>query len=158
MKVKLDLDINAPAEKVWQVLGQQFAEIDNWATIVEASRPLEMDEVPAEYQVATEAPVPGRVTKTPLAELREVLVSYSDAARELVFQGIDKPFFASFAQNHSKVSENGPDRSTVTFEIEMGIKGIFNLFSPLLSRRFHATYSRVQQDLKTFVETGQPAA
>lgn len=152
MKVVIETKINAPADKVWQVLAHQFAEIDQWASIVETSRPMHLNEVPASMQVASEAPIPGRVTKTPLGEFREVFVKFSDAQRAFTFQGADQPFFVSYAHNASRVTELGPDTSKLTFEVRMDPKGIFKLLKPLLRRRFMSTYGRVQQDLKQYVE------
>ena len=36
--VQIKTKINAPAEKVWEVLGQQFADISKWTSVVEASK------------------------------------------------------------------------------------------------------------------------
>ena len=54
MHLRLEADIAAPADKTWNLLGTQFAEIDTWATVIKTSRPIGADEVPASMMVARE--------------------------------------------------------------------------------------------------------
>ncbi|MDX1379325.1 MAG: hypothetical protein R3307_10785, partial [Anaerolineales bacterium] len=77
MELQIKQEINAPANKVWSVLGHQFAEIAEWAPRIEWSRAMEMSEVPDNLKVANGAPVPGRVTPNPLGDIFEVLTMYS---------------------------------------------------------------------------------
>jgi len=78
MELQIKEEINAPAEKVWEILAHQFAEIGEWAPNIETSRAIEVSEVPAGFKVAADAPVPGRVTPNPLGDVTEILTEYSE--------------------------------------------------------------------------------
>lgn len=153
MDVHIETQINAPADKVWDILGRRFAEIAQWASVVESSRAAESSEVPTDFEVDPSAPVPGRVTTTRLGTLTEILVKYSDDSREFIFKGANLPPIFSLAQNHSRIVEQGPDQSVVMFDITIEPRSIFKLFSPVLRRRFNATWGGVQRDLKRYAES-----
>lgn len=53
-------EIDAPADEVWNVFGRQFAEMDEWSSIVTDSRAMTDEEVPSRVAAAPGAPVPGR--------------------------------------------------------------------------------------------------
>lgn len=91
MDLHFEQEINAPAEKVWEVLAHQFGEIGAWAPGVKSSRVLDDSEIPADYQVAPSAPIPGRATTNPLGETKEVLIMYSDENKEFTFRGVGLP-------------------------------------------------------------------
>ncbi|MCP4608973.1 MAG: hypothetical protein GY845_09700 [Planctomycetes bacterium] len=41
MELQITQEINAPAEKVWEILAHQFAEISEWSPRIESSRVIE---------------------------------------------------------------------------------------------------------------------
>ena len=153
MDLHLEQEINAPADKVWEVLAHQFAEISNWSPRIKSSRAIDISEVPAGFKVAESAPVPGRVTPNPLGELTEVLTKYSEANKTFTFEVAGPAPLFSLTAN-----AKGADRCLVTFDIFFLPKGIFRLFGPLLKRRFQTSPfgpAGVIKDLKVYVESGQ---
>ena len=155
MELQLTQEINAPAKKVWEVLAHQFAEISEWAPNIESSRAIEMSEVPTGFKVAENAPVPGRVTPNPLGELTEVITAYSEKKKSFTFEVAGPAPLFSHTANTTKVVEQGTDKSIVTFDLQLSPKGIFNLFSPLLKRRFQTSKfgpAGMIRDLKNYVE------
>lgn len=158
MDIRFEQEINAPAEKVWEILGHQFAEIGSWSTSVESSRALDVSDVPAGYKVAASAPVPGRVTPNPLGELKEILTMYSESKKEFTFQADGLPSIFGEVINTTRVVAMGEGRSLVTFDIQMGLKGIFKLMEPILKRRFKSSNrgpGALIKDLKRYVEMGE---
>lgn len=151
MHLRLHQRIEAPAQSVWQVLGTQFARIDEWSTFVKTSRALEPSEVPASMVVPPGAPVPGRETKTK-ARIVEVLTAYSDEDKTLTFEGIGLPRIITRARDTQSVEANGPHASTVVFEIDFDFAGSFAVFCPIVKRRMSATFGEVLLDLKRHVE------
>ncbi len=156
MKLHLEQEINAQADKVWELLGPQFADISEWASGLEYSRSITQDEVPADYSVDPSAPILGRATPNPLGELREILIKYSDADKTFTFRGAGLPPMVSRATNTTKVTEIGTNKCLVTMDIQMDLRGPFKLFDPILRRRF-ATSPKgpagVIQDLKAHSES-----
>lgn len=155
MKIYLQQNINAPAETVWQIVGQQFANVADWASSLEYSHAINPDDVPVGVQVALTAPVAGRVTPNPLGELIEILTHYSDDERTFTFTTFGLPSVIARMDNTTKVVELAQNQSRVTFEIEGELRGIFKLIEPLVQRRF-ATSKRgpagVIEDLKHVAE------
>ena len=158
MELQIKQEINAPADRVWDIVGRQFATVDKWSRAVATSRTLTMGEIPAGLQPAPAAPVPGRATPNPFGELKEVLTAYSDDARTFTFVATGLPPIIRQAQNTTRVQALGPGKSLVTFDVKMVPWGIFKVIDPLLRRRF-ATSARgpagVMQDLKAYAESGQ---
>jgi len=157
MEIQLKQEINASAEKVWNVLAHQFAEISSWAPGTESSRAIIIGEVPGEFEVAKDAPVPGRVTPNPLGEVTEVLTKFSEENKTFTFEAAGPAPVFSHGANNTSVVALGEDRCLATFDIHLAPNGIFNLFCPLLKRRFETSKrgpAGMIQDLKVYVEKG----
>lgn len=155
MEIQLKQEINASAEKVWGVLAHQFAEISEWAPRIEASRVIDISEVPAGFKVAESAPVPGRVTPNPLGEVTEVLTKYSEANKTFTFEVAGPAPLFSLTANNTRVIAKGDDKCLVTFDLHLMPKGIFKLFEPILKRRFQTSArgpAGMIKDLKHYVE------
>jgi len=158
MELQINQEINASAEKVWEILAHQFAEIGEWAPNIAFSRVIEMSEVPAEFKVAKEAPVPGRVTPNPLGDVTEILTEYSEENKTFTFEAAGPAPIFSHGANTTRVVAQGTANCLVTFDLRLTPKGIFNLFAPLLKRRFKTSKfgpAGVIRDLKTYAENIQ---
>jgi len=147
MELHIEREINAPASVVWDLLGAQFADIDAWSSMVDASRTMLEDEVPEGMTIAPTAPVVGRETTSALATAQEVLVHFSDLHRELTFAVIGLPPFIRRAQNAQRVRPLNANCSLVSFDIEMVPIGPFKLLSPLMRRKLASGMARVLADL-----------
>src|SRR5262249_4521204 len=86
-----DLTIDAPADRVWEVIGPGFARIGEWASVIPASTAIPGPGGPAG---AAGAPVTGRVCATgvPLMpRVTETLIAYDQARRTLTYQARGLP-------------------------------------------------------------------
>lgn len=155
--VKVSVDIAAPAEEVWDILGRQFAEIDIWSSTVTESVAVPFEEVPAHVTASTNSKVAGRTTTSKALEATEILIAYSDSGREFTFQAVKTPGFIVYARNHSTVTELGTGRSRVTFDIDMKLKGVMSVLKGKFKKKLTKAMGQVQQDLKHYAETGKPA-
>lgn len=155
MNLRLEQEINAPADKVWKILAHQFANIGDWASTVHTSRVIDASEVPADFNVAPTAPIPGRATTNELGELREILTEYSEANKELTFRVAGLPRIMRSAVDVQKVIPKSPNKCLVTFEIEMKARGPFRLLSPVLKSRLTGGLGDLLKELKLYAETGQ---
>lgn len=154
--VHIETEIDAPAEEVWTVLAHEFATIDKWSSTVETSRAIDVSEVPAGWEVDPDALVPGRETVSPAGAFREILIDYSDEEMDLTFRADGLPSFITRMTDRQQVIALDNNRSKVTFDVEMQASGIFRALGPILGSRFSSTFGTVQEELKTYVETGQP--
>lgn len=156
-EVHIETEINAPAAEVWAVLAHEFAEIDKWSSTVRGSRVIDISEVPEGYEVAPSAPIPGRETASPAGTFREIFTMYSDEQMELTFQADGLPSIITYMADTQRVIPLDDGRSLVTFDVTMAVSGIFRVFGPILKGRFASTFGLVQEELKIYIETGQPA-
>ena len=156
MKVSSETVIDASADRVWEIVGHQFARIGEWATAIPASRPV------SQTPGAAEAPVAGRVCETglpmvPLVE--ETIVAYDEAGRMLAYAGAGLPRFVREARNQWSVIPLDERRARVRVEAIIEMRG---LVRPLLAVPFRLWAARVGaktlDDLKHYVELGRPSA
>ena len=158
MQVHIETEINAPAEKVWQILAHQFADMADWTTTLSESRVVDSSELPKGLKIAPTAPVPARETTSSFAKAIEVISDYSEEKMELTFHAANLPPILSEAANTQRVVSKGPNKRVLTFDMNIGLKGVFKIMTPILKRRFHTTMSKVQGELKVYAETGKVAA
>ena len=156
--VRVETQINAPADQVWQVLGKEFADIAHWTSLVESSKAVAVGEIPAHspYTPAADAPIPARqttsVNKGRTATLIEVVTMYSDEKRELKFYGVGLPKFIAFGGDKQSVVANSEATSTVIFNVELRLKGFFKLLKGKIEKRFAENLKKLQEDLKVYIE------
>lgn len=153
MQVHIETEINAPAEKVWQILAHQFADMADWTSTLSESRVVDVSELPSGLKIAPNAPVPARETTSSFAKAIEVISDYSEENMELRFEAANLPVILSTAANTQRVISKGANKSMITFDMNIGLRGIFKVMAPLLSRRFQKTMGGVQRDLKMYAET-----
>lgn len=152
MHVQLEKKIDAPADAVWDVLGRQFVDIDQWATFVKSSRPIERSEVPADITAARNSPVPGRETMTKV-RIVEVITAYSDADHSLTFHGVGLPKIVTLVKDKQSVRSDSATSCTVTFDVTMEFLGPFAIFGPVMKKRMTKQFGEVLDDLKKHVES-----
>lgn len=151
MHVHMERAINAPADVAWQILGAEFAEIDQWASFVKTSKPLGSSDVPASLTIAPGAPVPGRETKTK-ATLREFITAYDDERRTLTFDADGLPPIVRRGRNVQSVRPDGEDACTLVFDIDFDFVGPFKVLGPVMRRRMGDSLGGVMDDLKAEAE------
>ncbi len=151
MDFKIEKVIDAPAAVVWDILGPQFATIDEWASFVNTSRPLERSEVPAGVVAAPDAPVPGRETMTKV-KIAEVITAYSDENRTLTFRGVGLPKVVKLVQDEQSVRIDSATSCIATFHITVEFLRPGAVFGPVLKRRMSKQFSGILEDLKVHSE------
>ena len=152
MHVYIETEINARADKVWQILAHQFGDMADWTATLSESRALSVNEIPATLTPAPTAPVPARETTSKVIKAIEVITEYSEENRTLTFNAAGLPPMMASARNTQMVVSKGDNKSLVSFDIHIELKSIFKLITPILKRRFGAAMGGVQQDLKAYAE------
>ena len=155
IQVNVSVDINASADKVWDILGKQFAEIDKWSSTVITSKVVSFDSVPDGIVASRNSKVAGRTTTSKALTATEILTEYSDENREFTFVSANTPKFLEYGRNHSYITDLGNNTCKVTFEVEMKINGILRLFKGKFKKKFIKAMTQVHQDLKVYAETGK---
>jgi len=165
-EISAQLRIDAPADRVWEVIGPGFARIGEWASVIPASAPVPAPAagpgvtagLPA---AAAQAPVPGRVCTTGsrlLPQVTELLVAYDPAGRTLSYQASGMPAFVTLARNTWTVIPDGERACLVSLDAQFEARGV----PGLLARWVIALQSRrnarlLQADLRHYLSHGTPS-
>jgi hypothetical protein len=151
--VHVEQVIDAPADQVWALLGPTFADIGDWASLVEESYPTTT--VPGHIAIDPDAPVQGRVTVTGFGAVEEYLIDYDDAAMTYTFRAHNIPGMLLYSQNHTQVHALDADTSKVTFDIHFVPKRKF-MGGKIHDKLSHGL-ANLLAELKIYAETGQVA-
>lgn len=152
MKIVASVEITAPARAVWTVLGEGFGHIGQWAAPIEHSTLEGKPQVGAVRHCHIKAfgPVPTGVIQEQLLEFEPQTMHFSYHA----LAGL--PSFVGKAQNHWSVKAVDAEHCIVITEASLELNGWMRMAAFMLKPRFQRSGEAVLQELKFFVETGQP--
>ena len=152
MKLSGEVTIEASADRVWEILGHQFANIGEWATPIDDSRPA---------VEPTEA-LPGRVCQTGMRAfpaVTERIVAIDESSRTLSYEATGLPDFLGEARNTWRVSPMGQQRARARFDGVLETRGVAGLLLALpLRLRMRRETRLVLDDLKHYAEHGTPSS
>ena len=154
MKIDRTFDVNAPAAKVWDILGPNYTRAGDWASSVFVSAPRA-----GEPRVAG-APAAGRTCETSLGPFTESIVAYDDERRHVAYvaTGDRMPGFVRELRNAWTVDAIGPERSRVTMTLSADLAQPFRtLMGWVMKRQFAKVLAEATDDLKVYAETGRPS-
>lgn len=154
MNIQKTVTVNASAERVWDILGPNYERAGDWASSVFVSRAR-----PGTPAVAG-APVAGRTCETTLGPFTESVVDYDETRRRIAYSasGAKMPGFVRSLVNAWTVTPAGPDRATVTMELNADIAQPFRLaMGWVMRRQFDRVLGESIDDLKVYAETGRPS-
>ena len=153
-QVKEQMVINAPADKVWQILAHDFDKIGLWSSGINESLPLD------EPTTLKEAPTSGRICLTDGfgGDVTEQFTYYEEGNMRFGYQAVgDLPIFFKKAENNWHVESLEPDKTVVAFRAEIDVTlfpGIFLILLKPIMRHIWGT--RTLEELKYFVEHHLP--
>jgi hypothetical protein len=151
IQVKQELAIDAPIEKVWEIMGNQFAKIHLWSTNFKDSKPGGSSRFSGlEYSE--------RITQTERGETVQELDAFDTTMHSLSYH-ISKgaPGIAKQANAVWSLKSDGANSTTVILEFYMETKGFLGfLMTPLIKKGMGKSAEEIAEDLKHYVETGNP--
>ena len=151
MKFTQQISINAPAEKVWDILGRDFVNVGTWATAVSHS------EVNASIPSVNNSPVGARTCTTSFGKASEEFTAYDDAKRTYSFKGVfESKMFTNVTSSAQVESVNESTSVTkLTPEVELTFLG--KLMYPIIKMQLNKSIVQALEDLKYYVENGKPS-
>jgi hypothetical protein len=162
-----DFIVAAPADRVWDVIGRHFDRIGDWATAIPSSTALPRGHTavgsgPPDGAAALGAPVAGRVCHTGIRlvpQVTETLTAYDDTDRTLTYQATaGMPAFVTLARNTWTVTPFDARRTRVSLSARFHTRGLLGLLGRwAILARTHRTSRHLADDLRHYVETGQPS-
>jgi hypothetical protein len=148
--------INASADQIWSIVGDDFANVGDWARGVDSS---DANADPVNFDGA---PVGGRVCQVPgFGDVNETITDYDATERTYAFEATASkiPSFVTNLANQTKVTPLGPDKSRVEVKITADAQGIRGaLVKPMMTRKFGAGIDGILEDLSVYAESGQISA
>jgi len=146
--------IDAPLETVWHTLAKRFENIDEWSSGIRGSHA-------ADVAGAAEAPVPGRVCESSwrgFGDITETIVEYGEDPNFLKYTASGTPAWMGVASNTWHAEPIDETKTLVYFEPNVEPAGrIGKLVVPVFIRFARKMATDTLDDLKVFVETGQPS-
>ncbi|MEM8862159.1 MAG: SRPBCC family protein [Chloroflexota bacterium] len=151
MKLSSILKINAPADRVWQVIAHDFANISHWASGVPKST------VNVSAAALDGATVGGRTCDVPgFGKVNETFTAYNEAAKSFTYEAEGGPFFLRSAHNSWQVSPLNEHETEVSLAAELVLMPVFRtLMAPILRRQLNKIVAETTEELKYYVETGE---
>lgn len=154
MKVSSNIDIDAPADQVWEVVGPGFGRVGDWGAAVEQSRPVgeaSLDGAPAAGRTCSVA-MPG------IDQIAEQLTEYDVEARRLTYRLSDgMTRLVAGAANTWEVRPLPEGRAEFRMNATVELVGAARVAGPFVKAYLSAIGRRTSRDLKTYVETGVPS-
>jgi hypothetical protein len=149
--IKKELEISQNVEVVWEIMGKQFAQVDQWSTNFKTSKPGGSSTFAGlEYSE--------RITLTNRGETIQVLDSFDSTKHKLTYHITKgKPGIAKQASAVWSLNTIDANKSTVILEFDMTTKGLLGfLMTPLIKKGIGKSASEIAEDLKYYVENGEP--
>ena len=151
MNFTKQISINASADKVWDVLGRDFANMGVWAT------PVTHSVANNEIAKVNNSPVGGRVCETSVGKISEEFIAYDDEKKTYSFRGVfDSKMFKSVISSAQVTSVNENTAiAKITPDIKLSFIGI--LMYPMIKMQLSKLIDQILDDLKYYVENGKPS-
>ncbi len=151
MKFSKQITVNASAEKVWDILGRDFANISVWSTAV--SHSIANDKLAS----VNNSPVGGRFCDTSFGKISEEFTAYDDAKKTFSFKGVfDSRMFKSVI-NTSGLTSIDENTTEVSFGPNIELSFIGTLMYPMIRMMLSKAVDVILDDLKYYVENGKPS-
>jgi hypothetical protein len=150
MKVVRELEIDVPADRVWQVLANDFAKVGEWYSGVRHSQAKLDAEVPDGAVCA------GRIAHVPgLGEIHERFTYYDRSKMAFAYEVTGMPFFVKGASNSFAVAAMGGGRSRVSLEALTHFVPVVGwpMILPM-KLRLNKLMGQLLEELKYYVENG----
>ena len=150
MKIIKELSIDKPVEDVWEVLGNQFGEIDKWASLIKHSK------------VSGKATLPGvsysvRSTETTGGPTKQELTAFNPEKHSIAYKAISgTPFFFKSVKAKWSLSRTKDDSTNLILDFEVGFKGIGGILSPIVKKKLGKVGDELLEEFKYYVENGKP--
>jgi hypothetical protein len=149
MKILKEVSINAPADRVWDIVGHNFAKIGNWDGSVSSSI------VNNSFPKVNGSPYGGRVCETSFGTINEKFTAYDEKGMTFSFQGdITSPVFSNVLNTVTVIPVNA-NKSRVITSPNVDLTFLGKVMSPLLKAGLGSAIKKGLEDLKYYTENNK---
>jgi Polyketide cyclase / dehydrase and lipid transport len=151
MRIARDLEMDVPADRVWQVLANDFAKIGEWYSGVHRSQ------VKLDPEAPEGAACAGRISRVPgLGEIHETFTSYDPSNKTFAYEVTGMPFFVKGASNSFAVATIDGGRSRVSLEAITHFAPVVGWLMVLpMKLQLSKLMGQLLEELKHYVEKGE---
>ncbi len=155
MEIERNMLLDAPIDRVWEIVGEEFADIGSWATAVPSSTVLEGDAVEG-------APTAGRTCAVAVPGfdyLEETLTEFDATTKSFTFEiNAGLPGFVTNGYSKWQLHEESSERTRVELRSVIETKGLLGaVMGPMLKLNLKRTLKGIEKDLRHIAETGEPS-
>lgn len=148
MRIEQHIDIEASPQRLWQVIGPGFTDVDTWASAIAHSEPTPS----GDGRACTVSGPPA------IKCITERLTAYDDAARSLTYAAeAGLPRYVLTARSTWRVQPLGPTRSRAWVCAEVKTSAAARITVPVMHAAIRMLGRRTLRELKHYVEHGVPA-
>ena len=152
MELRAEVIIDAPAEAAWEVVGERFGQIGEWAKPITSSS---LDGDPAVG--ATRTCVVASFGPFKAGAMTERLSAFDPLSMYLKYESTSgMPAFVQLAENRWSVHPLSDASCVVRTQATLELRGAARVLGPLVSWRLQLEADRVLDDLRHQVEHGMP--
>jgi hypothetical protein len=154
MELRNEIAVEAPAEATWEILGERFHRIGDWAAPIVSSCPVGSD---APGVGAIRACHIARVGLVKPGTVKERLLSFDRALMTFEYEAFEGlPSFITRAANRWSVHQVDDLRCLVRVHATLTLQGPMVLLSCPIEWQMQAVGARAAEELKYYVERGRP--
>jgi hypothetical protein len=154
MDIRNEIYIDAPARRVWSAVGDRFMHIGEWAAPIASSCPVGRAD-PAVGTIRSCTTVAFGPFEPGMVEER--LTRFDCEQMTLEYEAFDgMPNFIAAAANRWSVAQVDGGRSLVRMHATLTLRGPARLLACVIKWQLQSAGARVAEELRHFVETGQP--
>lgn len=150
MKILTTADFAAPANLVWQIIGEEFGEIGRWTGLLTGSSLIGPLGVGGVRECRFEPDMFSRDGR-----LLEALVHFDRQARELEYVAVSPPWFLRRAGSRWKVEATDDAHSRVVLTGEVRLHWAAIVFAPILRWMLGRMAARLLSDLRAHAAVRQ---
>jgi len=152
LRIKKSFEIDAPASRVWEILGERFTEISAWTSGITHSEPRNGPGLVGDAEHF------GRVCQTDLGEVKEKILEFDRKRRILAYaaQPSKLPSFVRDLQNRWVIGEAGPERARVEMDLSATLTGVMGaLMGPMIKLKMGGVIKTAIEELCYYAERGE---
>lgn len=145
--------IDAPADRLWEILVDQFTDVGSWVSGLDDSGPN-----PNLPPVADGDDPTGRACVVPGLGVTDERITVFDPARRTFGYSVQAEKIPSFVHNMENVWSlvpKGSKRTEVRQVLQADVVGAGNLMKPMMKLQFGRLLKTVQEDLRSYAVTGE---
>ena len=149
MDIIKKITIDKPVEEVWEVLGNQFGEVSNWASII------------SESKVYGESKLNGvnysiRETNTAKGITKQEITSFDPERHSLSYKSIaGTPPIIKEVRAHWRLANKDANTTNLVMDFTADMKGLGFILVPLVKKKLGKIGDNLLEELKYYVENGK---